>query len=69
MILAASKIRSSDLERNTEAQALLQNVQVEAAWAASTSFQKDVLTGREVAEKMSGATPSAARAGLRCRGR
>ena len=71
MILAASKIRSSDLERNSQAQALLHNVEVDAAWAwaQNTSFQTDVLTGRVAAEKPSRARPSAALAWLRCRRR
>ena len=71
MILAAARTGSSDLERNAQAQALLHNAQADAAWAwaQNTSFQKDVLTGRVAAEYLSGATPSGARARLRCRGR
>ena len=53
MFLAATKIRSSYLELNSQAQALLHNIEVDAAWAwaQNTSFQKDVLTARASAEK------------------
>ena len=71
MILAVAKRRSWDVERNSQAQALQHNVEVDAAWASAqnTPLQKDVITGGVAAAMPSRARPSAALARLRRRRR